>query len=328
MVKGHDPDDCFIDGVVKKEIPNKGNGVVSEKDLPSDCCVAKETPIVWCVDPKYDGMVCTQCTARNVNLTVCEICGYGGQCEECGKAAGNHEGDECKAFALINTMSEKRCCEEWRPNDLILLCRMLVKLYRACDKSHPIWGLSSQSCSDKDKLHFRNTAASIAASSLNVSEDDMKKLVVIIETNSYSVSLRTYFRPLTEGTDQPPPDDSLSSIGIATYYSLSMFNHSCSPNIVKMPDGLTMNLVSISPIKSDTELCHSYVSPQQSTSRRREELYHSWGFECTCNRCSNSTTMWELANICSCGGLYIRDPFDIEVGICHTCGEWADELEQ
>ena len=323
----HQPEHCFNEKIRVEELPGKGNGVVAVKDLPSDFCVAREEPIAWCIDPKYDGKVCTGCLSAEVGLKTCEQCGYGGCCLNCEEGdVMNHDTSECNAFMKINSSVQEQCTDGWRPADLILLCRMLVKFYRACDSSHSVWKLSSQDCSDGDKLQFRTTAASIASAAIDCNITDMQKLVVIIETNCYSLSLRVHYRPLTEGDDLISVDEDFNSVGIATYYSLSMFNHSCTPNIVKIPNGLSMTLVTVSPVLSNTEICHSYVSPQQSSSRRREELLHSWGFECLCERCTDATCMWSITNVCSCGGLYIRDPEDCSVGICHYCGEWADEL--
>lgn len=97
-------------------------------------------------------------------------------------------------------------------------------------------------------------------------------------------------------------------------FQMSKINHSCDPNADKtdpqliecascdpeeMPDGLCKehaiiygNITAIRDIKSGEEVCVTYLDPntrhKYSTERRQKYLKRVWGFDCVCNRCTNS----------------------------------------
>lgn len=68
--------------------------------------------------------------------------------------------------------------------------------------------------------------------------------------------------------------------------TLSLFNHSCTPNLIKIMHGTKMYLVSSRFIVAGDELCIDYKDfSTEDTQERREILNHIWGFHCKCERC-------------------------------------------
>jgi len=69
----------------------------------------------------------------------------------------------------------------------------------------------------------------------------------------------------------------------------AFLNHSCMCN-TNTKDFLGENKVEIHarfPIKKGEELTTSYLQPTQATLARRQFLFHTWNFWCSCNRCSD-----------------------------------------
>lgn len=73
--------------------------------------------------------------------------------------------------------------------------------------------------------------------------------------------------------------------------TLSMFNHSCSPNLISIFDGRSMYLISSRRIQENAELCINYVEfTTENTEERRTYLQENWLFECNCERCKYAGT--------------------------------------
>lgn len=68
--------------------------------------------------------------------------------------------------------------------------------------------------------------------------------------------------------------------------TLSMFNHSCSPNVIKIMHGTKMYLVSARFIRRRDELTIDYKQFRtENTAKRRRILDKIWDFNCACERC-------------------------------------------
>ncbi|CAH2006819.1 unnamed protein product [Acanthoscelides obtectus] len=82
-------------------------------------------------------------------------------------------------------------------------------------------------------------------------------------------------------------------IGAGAYSFLSMFNHSCSPNVVRQCYGSTNVLRAIRSIRAGEQLFDNYgyhyaVEPKES---RRTSLREQYFFECSCEACEQD---WPL----------------------------------
>lgn len=65
-----------------------------------------------------------------------------------------------------------------------------------------------------------------------------------------------------------------------------MFNHSCSPNLIHIFDGIKVYLVAARTIEANEELCIAYKSfTTENTRQRRAILRKDWNFRCNCERC-------------------------------------------
>lgn len=82
--------------------------------------------------------------------------------------------------------------------------------------------------------------------------------------------------------------DSDADIRKCTIFDIiSMFNHSCSPNVINIFEGTTMYLISSRRIERNEELCISYLQfTTERTAERRKILRDSWHFDCNCERCA------------------------------------------
>lgn len=68
--------------------------------------------------------------------------------------------------------------------------------------------------------------------------------------------------------------------------ALSLFNHSCSPNLIHIFDGTKAYLISTRRIPEGAELCIDYNRfGTEKTRERREILKKNWNFDCFCVRC-------------------------------------------
>jgi SET and MYND domain-containing protein len=74
-------------------------------------------------------------------------------------------------------------------------------------------------------------------------------------------------------------------VGRELYISISMFNHSCSPNVRVTHAAGAAAVVADAPISPGDELCVAYVDVDAPRCARRAELRRSFFFECACPRC-------------------------------------------
>lgn len=75
-------------------------------------------------------------------------------------------------------------------------------------------------------------------------------------------------------------------LGYALFPQASYFNHSCSPNLVKIRVDNRMHFVTKSDIKLNEQLCIEYGDVSAfGIKERQEELQKNWFFKCGCSRC-------------------------------------------
>ncbi|KAK8803213.1 hypothetical protein WA158_000907 [Blastocystis sp. Blastoise] len=77
-----------------------------------------------------------------------------------------------------------------------------------------------------------------------------------------------------------------SSIAIGFYPSLSLFNHSCAPNVYRYNHGNAMNIQAIRKIQKGEEICVNYTTLYSPTPIRKQNLQKFKHFDCMCPRCS------------------------------------------
>ena len=328
--------DVLCDDVHVVELPGRGKGVEAVTEIPSDTLVAVERPFAVVLEKKWGVALCESCLSPKT-VPGCAHCATGGRCDTCtDDKVPAHDAAECKAFRAMEKLVEKKHDDEdgFNPLDMVLLTRLMYRvLMRAgpeADK-HVLWSLSRQVSTDPDKTAFRKTASKIVAKVAQRDKNEMWRLCHIIETNCYSVYKKDWYRPSAESdlaaeelVAGMPSVDPEKPIGIATYLSASLFNHSCAPNVTKIRRGTELDIISLRNIEGGEEVCHSYVPSIMSSGKRKDELRHNWGFDCTCSRCKDPVDNWVIDAICSCSGYLVVDPEDDGAARCTACGEWSE----
>lgn len=82
-------------------------------------------------------------------------------------------------------------------------------------------------------------------------------------------------------------------LGYGIWPSASYFNHSCRPNVRKTRVGRAWHFSTSEHVKDGDELCISYLGGDEDdldSLQRRQRLSSSWGFYCTCVKCSTPDT--------------------------------------
>lgn len=79
------------------------------------------------------------------------------------------------------------------------------------------------------------------------------------------------------------------------YDACSLFNHSCSPNVIKFQRGNTMVGITGRRINKKEQLCISYTNVEEMNREdRRAMLYKIWKFRCECERCLSKTEISDV----------------------------------
>ncbi|KAK7032043.1 hypothetical protein VNI00_013411 [Paramarasmius palmivorus] len=113
-------------------------------------------------------------------------------------------------------------------------------------------------------------------------EDGSGPLHGIFRTNAIAIS--DYYMPV-----KPGEPDKVGRYG-GTFNDVSKINHSCRPNVEPHWDSPTfsMHLRAVRDIKKGEELCFSYISDLLVPASSRQRDLRSYGFECTCEACSDA----------------------------------------
>ena len=74
-------------------------------------------------------------------------------------------------------------------------------------------------------------------------------------------------------------------IGLCFEPTLSLANHSCTPNAGIMFDGRSVTLRALNPIKKDEQIFISYIDSTSRKETRQAELQEHYFFTCNCSKC-------------------------------------------
>lgn len=79
------------------------------------------------------------------------------------------------------------------------------------------------------------------------------------------------------------------------FHTPSFFNHSCSPNVLRIVTGKTMRCIANRHIARDDELFIGYITFDKvcTTAQRRDILFEKWNFLCRCDRCKSDSDINE-----------------------------------
>ncbi|KAK5631124.1 hypothetical protein RRF57_006839 [Xylaria bambusicola] len=125
-----------------------------------------------------------------------------------------------------------------------------------------------------DSLPLAHRDEVLELSTHDIASTHTEKVGKIFRTNSFSTGFhdgKSNFRSL--------------------FTIISRINHSCRPNCVYYFDSNTFsqNVVAVRDIQPGEELSIAYIDPVLPQSERQKRL-KSWGFECSCERCSVNAT--------------------------------------
>jgi SET and MYND domain-containing protein len=90
---------------------------------------------------------------------------------------------------------------------------------------------------------------------------------------------------INSGTNEEEKEEYM---GFAVFPSISYFNHSCRPNLIKTRFGRSWRMEADGDIPAGTELCITYLGGEEKDLdvwRRGARLREAWGFDCRCQKC-------------------------------------------
>jgi tetratricopeptide (TPR) repeat protein len=118
-------------------------------------------------------------------------------------------------------------------------------------------------------------------------------------------------------------------IGFGVYPGLSLFNHSCQPNVLAVFAGAEVQISSARALKQDEELYFCYGPSVNSATRRdrREALRRQYFFECACSACESGVESRAQALICQkCNGPVLEHR-DLK-NQCLNCGLQDQKIDR
>lgn len=267
---------------------------------------------------------CFQSDSRLLNCTSCEKVAYcSAKCES--DAWSDHK------FECPNM---KRISPKIVPDAVRMIARIIYKLKYG--KGFDVKGFYG-----KDENEFRKFED--LESHINDLQHDQKRLEDFL---SLSYVLEDF---MGSNESLPPPlelltiygkllinsfnimDQSMNTIGSGLYLGASRFDHSCVPNAVAVFSSTTISIRLIKPISnfSWSKVFLSYIDVLQPKSKRINELWKGYFFECKCDFCLDTTVLENMLSM-SCPNLKCSQPIYIPEDIvqkeavslkCSKCGE-------
>lgn len=81
------------------------------------------------------------------------------------------------------------------------------------------------------------------------------------------------------------------TIGMMIFNTFSIFNHSCSPNVIHFIKGNMIVGITGRYIPAGEQMCISYIYVDKLDRNQRKKELSGWEFRCKCDRCSNPEEM-------------------------------------
>lgn len=281
-----------------------GNGLFAKSSIQPFDVISTELPIVSILTQSKLSDYCDYCWKKVGNLKVCSKCKSARFCSiDCQRKSWNfsiHKG-ECSVLSRMATNRDD--------NDTLRVC--LRFLFR---KQYKDFDATKQSQFDIERL--KDLA-------YEPSQDDQyyKELAVVVlnhlkncfPTFKLEVNdvVKTMLMMKTNCMRIPKGEDG-SELGVGLYNIASFANHSCSPNMIVMFCGNSLEYVATKEIKEGEQLFISYIDNRIPKCLRRFMLFENWNFVCSCFCCeneepSNVETIWELYKTVGESATYCTD---------------------
>ena len=102
--------------------------------------------------------------------------------------------------------------------------------------------------------------------------------------------------------------EDIVGVGRGVFPLLAKLSHECVSNCRydNVGDGRVMECRATVTIREGEQIIDHYVSPMDSTARRREALSVGWYFWCQCARCQDKTELGTHLSSLKCSGLSQR----------------------
>jgi len=163
---------------------------------------------------------------------------------------------------ILKLVSNKDKFSSQRIGDFVKAFKFIEKSFGS--KDHPLLQTFSM---DSKGLQFQN---------------QIIELMSILECNAHEIGI-TIPNAKTSSSFQ------YCSIGAGLYYTSSLFNHSCQPNISKIIEpGASFGchtMIAIKDIEIGEEICFNYIPVSLPYETRQSKLSHSYFFKCACPGC-------------------------------------------
>ncbi|KAJ8935103.1 hypothetical protein NQ314_012999 [Rhamnusium bicolor] len=301
--------DCAADSVEIKYSEDLGRHIVANRNIEIGEILAIEKPFCHILIKQHLNH-CHQCMKLSYNLIPCKNCTQALYCsKKCRYNANFYHTYECQILTTMKSMKMDKL--KLLPLKIALSVKdqyELIKngcstpdkdLYRS-DRYQEIHNLvantDSRSVSD---LFDRSVTAAVVfhlikkyTSFFDKPEDEVTfKELVLLHLQTAACN----FHEISELAENKDQIFELDEIGAGAYSFLSMFNHSCSPNVVRHCYGPIIVLRALHSIKKG-EQCYDnygYHYALMTKSDRRAKLKKQYFFDCICEVCKNDWPLYQ-----------------------------------
>ncbi|VEN36587.1 unnamed protein product [Callosobruchus maculatus] len=310
---------CATNSVEIKDNDDLGRHIVATKDIQLGEVIAVEKPFCHILVGKTSSH-CRECLRLCYNLISCQNCTEALYCSKnCKEKANSYHKYECKLLKTFTLLGmDKMKMLPWK---IVVIIRDMYDkirnkdfvedgIYRSgrYEEIHNLVG-NDEKRPVSDMFGRCVTAAIIyhlmKQTSFFTSEDDEEMFQNLLLKHLQTAPCN--FHQIFEMVEA----EETVEIGAGAYSFLSMFNHSCSPNVVRHCYGTVNVLRAIRTIQAGEQLFDNYgyhhaVEPRES---RRSSLRKQYFFDCSCEACEQDWPLYpDLPDL----GVVALDCLDLE----------------
>ncbi|KAJ8948436.1 hypothetical protein NQ318_007959 [Aromia moschata] len=283
---------CASDSVEIKYTEDLGRHVLATKDIAVGDVLAIEKPFCHIlIDQQY--VHCHECLKLCYNLIPCAKCTNALYCsQDCRNKSNYYHKFECPIMATTKKL---------RMDKLKLLSMKIATIMKNQYGNISNWydlNINNVYRSDRyDEIHnlvanteqravsdlFERSSGKYTGLLESAQEERIFKELVLLHLQTAACN----FHEISEMAENRDGVYELEEIGAGAYSFLSMFNHCCSPNVVRHCYGPVIVVRAIQSIKKG-EQCYDnygYHHALMTRSERRSKLKKQYFFDCSCEVC-------------------------------------------
>ncbi|XP_040574757.1 SET domain-containing protein SmydA-8 [Lepeophtheirus salmonis] len=297
-----------------------GRYMVASRDIQPGEIIFQEEPLAY--GPNHSSLpTCLECMRRVDEPILCPRCNLPLCDEMCG--FGEEHAKECSIFSKL---SPKLTVESMDKRDPIYWSITTVRAL-TLKKTDPLkydiikrmmdHNAEHEKAGDYWEIYKKQVADFLVdrCSSLEATVDEVLHIIGVLDVNSVKI----HGPSIGEKLEQYP--------GHALYPLTSLLSHSCISNsktILKVDYSVECRAVVY--ISAGTEITKQYVSPLETTNRRRSRISNNWFFDCKCDRCRDPTENGSFLSATRClrcvgeGTILPSNPLDpSSEWLCNNC---------